>query len=174
MTFSEQQAHNKRLIIGYTTKSHLCLDLDNVSLCKAVALAKLIQKDWPQTGDCLVLRSSRGTGKTILKGNSSGLTTETIHRDNYHLVFDNRIEYSESCDITECLASCDLLDKDYMQIRKIRNDMTLRVSPAVLSDKTKPAPEPAAWVFNSRNKKRDGMIEAYLSFHRSVSQFWQS
>lgn len=162
------------IIVGYTTRDHLCLDLDNSSTYKAVHLARLIIENWPIVGDCLLMLSSPGSGKMVLKGNGEGITTETIDRDNYHLIFGNIIGYDKTCDIIECLASCDVINEAYVRIRKMRNDMTLRVSPSILTDKIKPAPSMIAYIGNGKTEKNDGMIEVYLDFKDAVIQFWQS
>lgn len=172
MMSCDRSAHKPLLIIGYTTKEHLCLDLDGTSPYRARALAKLIIDNWPTVGDCLIMQSSHGTGKMVLKGNGEGITRETVDRDNYHLIFDNLIGYDQSCRIIECIAACDIINSEYIRIRYMRNDMTLRVSSSILTSNEKPAPVPVDYVSNDHSEKGDGKIGEYLDFYTQTLKAW--
>lgn len=56
---------NGKLICGYTTKEHLLVDLDNCSLRKALCIAKMIMKDYPDVGDCLVVQCAEDSHHLI-------------------------------------------------------------------------------------------------------------
>ena len=152
-------------IIGYTTRTHLLLDLDDTSLEKAGRLADLIIREWPEVGDCLVVASS--TVKLNVRVRYSWNNHPWMSREspNYHLIFNNRVGYNKCCKICETLAELGVLNKDYAKIRTFRGDMTLRVSHQNLSTgAVKPPPEPVELVFNMSSKMRDGKINEYLAF----------
>lgn len=152
------------MIIGYTTRRHLLLDLDDTSLEKARRLAYLIMGEWPEVGDCLILRSSEAPLKVRLRYSWNNWPWISVTRHSFHLVFDNIIGYNKACRICETLAGLNTLERDYLRIRTFRGDMTLRVSETNLSTGVKPPPEPVEYLFNTIHKGSDGMIEDYLAF----------
>jgi hypothetical protein len=102
----------ERLIVGYTTTSHLLLDLDkHKTLPVTVRFIRMIQRSYPDVGDCLLVDSSPNL---VLK--------------HYHAVFDAFQSWQRITDITQTLACLGALNRDYMKIRKFRQDLTLRIS----------------------------------------------
>lgn len=150
--------------LGYTTRSHLCLDLDNTSIGKVYSLALLIIENYHDVGSALILVSSQPSLKQ--KVNYPPLSMPTIHtaRHNYHVVFNNKIPYERSCHIIETLAYLDIINKEYIRIRSMRNDMTLRISKTVNMDYTKPAPVPVCFVINPYSIEQSDMIFVYFRF----------
>lgn len=149
-------------ILGYTTRRHLILDLDNSTLEKTIRISKLIMRDYNKVGDCVIMRSSKGSGKEYLRYTRMGRALRIYKRDNYHLVFDNGIGYNTSCRICAVLASIGILNKDYVRIREFRGDMTLRVSSSILLAGNKPVPVQVAYVHNPYTLRKDGWILYYL------------
>lgn len=150
------------LIIGYTTRKHLLLDIDNISQNKAYYLAKYVQKTYPKTGDCLIVRTRKGKAEVRLIHLPNRATRQKYLRDNHHLIFDNSIGYNSSCKIIEVLADMNILGRDYVKIRKFRGDMTLRVSPSYLLSEYKPIPKPLYYITSHYTKRHDGFIYNYL------------
>lgn len=149
-------------IVGYTTRRHLILDLDNTTRYGARAITKKIQWEWPKVGDCLILSSSVKPDRVRLIFNKWGRPLVVHDRRNFHLIFDNGIGYNLSCRICRVLAGLGILNPDYVRIREFRGDMTLRISPAVLYNEIKPIPSIVAWVYNDYTTRRDGYIRHYL------------
>jgi hypothetical protein len=164
MTSSKPRAPDRLLIIGYTTRRHLLLDLDDTSLEKARRLADLIIDEWPEVGDCLILQSSVALLSVRLRYSWNNWPWISVTRPGFHLVFDNCIGYNKACRICETLAGLNVLERDYLRIRTFRGDMTLRVSEAALSTGAKPAPEPVEYLINTAQKWRDRKIDEYLAF----------
>ncbi len=160
------------LIIGYTTRRHLLLDLDKTSLTKTAALARLIMREYPEVGDCLILRSSEGDGAISLKYDNYQRPYHRVNGDSFHLVFDGLIGYNKACRIIEALAGVHVLNRDYVKIREFRGDMTLRISSTSLYSGLKPAPVCVTGIKNKAFKGVGEGIEAYLrvSGRRSLSQ----
>lgn len=157
------------LIIGYTTRLHLLLDLDNTSYEKAERIAFLIMRKWPIVGDVLIVLSSYKELSLRLRYSWDGKPWIEREGPNYHLVFDNHIGYNNCCRICECLAVLGILNKDYVKIRTFRGDMTLRVSHQNKSDgSVKPHPEPKIKFYNRKKERKDGMILEYLRFLAAV------
>lgn len=151
-------------IIGYTTRDHLCIDLDNTSVNKVFILVKMLMKDFPYVGNAVVIETS--SRRLFAKINYPPCSNPLVvtSRSNFHVVFDNYIPYEESCKIIETLARLDVINEEYIRIREMRNDMTLRVSKSVLMDKTKVAPIPLLFVFNQFCYRYDMAIMQYLRF----------
>jgi hypothetical protein len=152
-------------IIGYTTRTHLLLDLDDTSLEKARRLVYTIMTEWPKVGDCLIVSSS--SKRLVVRVRYSWNNHPWMSREspNYHLIFDNIVGYNTCCRICETLAELGVLNKDYTKIRTFRGDMTLRVSHQNLSiGAVKPPPRPVEYLFNPVENYSDGMIDEYLAF----------
>ena len=151
-------------IIGYTTRDHLCVDLDNTSINKVFCLVKMIMRDFPYVGNAVVVESS--SRRLFVKWNYPPCSNPLVRssRSNFHAVFDNWISYEESCHIIETLARLDVINTEYIRIREMRNDMTLRVSKSVLMDATKLPPIPLVFVINPWISRHDGAILYYLRF----------
>lgn len=150
--------------IGYTTRHHLCLDLDNTSINKVFGLTKMLQEYYPYVGDALIMVSSMGTLKQKYTYPPGSLLQLKTARNNYHVIFNNFIDYKLSCHIIETLAYLGVINIEYIRIRSMRNDMTLRVSNTVNMDYTKPAPYPLGFVINEHCDIEDGAIFIYLDF----------
>lgn len=164
MTFSGPR-HEPGLIIGYTTRSHLLLDLDDTTHEKVRRLAYIIMRNWVKLGDCLIVESSDKDYRIETKYSYQHLPYHKVSRPSYHLIFDNKVGYDLCMRACETLAELGVLNRDYVKIRTFRGDMTLRVSHQNMSDgSVKPAPIPVTRIYQCKKVKRDGMIEVYLRF----------
>lgn len=155
-------------IVGYTTNEHLLLDLDNTSFDKVCKLMYMIFDNYPEVGDCLIMESSIKKYTQETRYNPIEGIKFFTHRNNYHVIFDNKIPYSKAYEIIEMLAELDVLEKDYVKIRSFRGDMTLRISDTQLTYKNKPMPYFMGILLNPNIKKHDGFIQVYLSFYQSL------
>lgn len=162
MTYSTKSAHESRLNVGYTTRRHLLLDLDKTRLDKVVKLTRMIMSQWPEVGDVLILRSSEGSGRIDLKYDNYQRPYHKRDGDSFHLVFNNSIGYNKCCRIIEALAGVHILNRDYAKLREFRGDMTLRISPSVLSTGVKPAPVIITGILNKSEKREGTGIADYL------------
>lgn len=147
------------------------IDLDNSCLSKAVLLSKMLIRDYPSIGDCLILKSSDGTHRITVKPQCEPNKIIHYNRDNYMLVFNNIITYDLVCHIIEILAHLDIVDQAYFEIRKFRGDITLRVSSKSYSDRFIPPPERVAYVYHDSTCRRFGMIlefEKYLDIMKRI------
>ena len=167
---STRSAPEPDLIIGYTTRRHLLLDLDNCSRDKACRLAVKIMDAWPEVGECLVVLSSPAPLTVELRYSWNNWPWIKTTRSNYHLVFDNQVGYNKCCRICECLAGLGVLNRDYVKLREFRGDMTLRVSSAPLSTGLKPRPQPVIWLTNRFTDHSDGYIQQYLDFSAACAR----
>lgn len=172
MTSSKSCRRDPNPVLGYTTRRHLLLDLDNTSLSKVTKLARAIMDGWAKVGDCLICRSSHKDYfvRTEYYGDNRPFTKR--RSDSYHLIFDNGIGYNLCVKICEALAALGALERDYVKIRKFRGDMTLRTSPTVLMADIKPPPAPVHMIYNDQTKREDGYIWQYLSFLRACRRFF--
>lgn len=167
MTFSKRRAPNY-LIVGYTTRDHLLIDLDDISDIKARGIAKIIMHEFHEVGDCLILRSSTTKEDHYWSYSRFGRPLFWVKRNNYHIVFDNVIGYNKCCKICAFLAELNVLEKSYIYCRNFRGDMTLRVSPATMSWGVKEAPKPIECLTNIYTAKKDGKIDEFLRFRRAA------
>lgn len=120
----------ERLICGYTTREHLILDLDTShSLAATIGLVRMIQHEFPDVGDCLICQSS-------WKG--------------YHCIFDDKISWSRILQISSTLAGLQIVNRNYIKIRKFREDLTLRVSSIDRGEKKSEAPKPVIIILANR------------------------
>lgn len=149
------------LIIGYTTRSHLLLDLDETSLPDVTALAKMIMQSYPDVGDCLICESSTPSKTSYLKYDDKGIPHERLVYQNYHLVFDAPINYERCVHVVDALVALDVLNPEYRDIRMFRGDMTLRISKKTLSHRTIPNPKPIAYLENHAHAVTYGNIKKY-------------
>lgn len=134
--------HKSNLVVGYTTQEHLLVDLDSCSLFKACKIARMIQADYPDVGDCLVVKSSS---------------------NNFHLVFDDRLEWETIVRIIDVLAALNIVEKNYRDVRNFRRDLTLRVSEKRAVDGIRPVPEPVVMLFCRHSCDDSRCIEKYLN-----------
>jgi len=149
-------------IIGYTTRLHLLIDLDNTTLTKAIKLCTLIIEQYPKIGSALICLSSEKPYRQWLRYTSTARPLIVRSLPSYHIIFDNVVGYNLCCRILETLAGLDILNEDYAKIRDFRGDMTLRISPAICTDEVKLMPIPKAYIRNHRCRKHDGMTIQYL------------
>jgi hypothetical protein len=161
------------LILGYTTRDHLLLDLDETSLSDVVGLARLIMQSWPKVGDCLVIESSTPSKRSYLKYDDKGIPHEKWVYQNYHLVFDAPIGYEACVAVIDTLVDLDILNPEYKQIRMFRGDMTLRVSPKWLQHRTIPSPKIVSGLVNPSCHANLGGIESYLHLYSIGRRFSQ-
>jgi len=153
---------SKILIVGYTTRSHLLLDLDETSIYDVERLAKLIIESYPDVGNCLIVESSTPSFNSYLKHDDKGVPHEKWTYQNFHLVFDAPIGYERCLAIIDDLVDLDVLAPEYKQIRMFRGDMTLRVSEKVLHHRVIPAPKPICIITNKHFPVPEGNIGSYL------------
>ena len=168
MTSLNKNRPSDLLIVGYTCRDHLLLDLDDSSLPKVTGLVRKVMENYPEVGDALILLSSPHD-LDIKVHYYGGLPRFSVTRESYHVVFSGRIGYNKCCTICAALASVNILERSYIRCRQFRGDMTLRVSPSHLSTGTKPAP---VAVCSIRNQWYDGSgdgIEDYLDFCRAYA-----
>lgn len=151
------------LIVGYTTRSHLLLDLDETSYYDVVRLAKLIMKSYPDVGNCLVVESSTPSKSSYLKYDDKGVPHEKWTYQNYHLVFDSPVGYDRCVAIIDTLVELNILAPEYKQIRMFRGDMTLRVSQKVLHHRVISAPKPRKLIANMANMSDFENIARYTT-----------
>lgn len=175
--------------IGYTTRSHLCLDLDNTSLMKVYGLVELLMQNYHEIGNALILESSSGklsekwnykpkfdgksvevSGKSVMQADLCIFTMhleKRIKRSNYHVIFNDTIPYSKSCDIIECLAELDVLNHEYVNIRRMRNDMTIRISKTINTLSVKSKPRILDVVVNPYTMQKSGGIYKFLCLYKA-------
>lgn len=149
--------------VGYTTRQHLCIDLDYTSLPKTFSLASLIIEEYPEVGDCLIIESSLKPLNIKLCHMPQKLPYHKITRSSYHIIFDGIIPYERSCQIIETLAELGVINEQYVHIREMRNDMTLRVSKTVCVEQVKPVPCIVGYVLCPKQPKKKGGIGLYLN-----------
>lgn len=149
--------------IGYTTRDHLCLDLDNTSYYDVTRLVKLIMHSYPETGDAIILLSSKGKYAAKMNYRPTGEKVFLVKRNCYHAIFNNIIPYERSCQIIETLAELDAIPRDMVRIRTMRNDMTTRVSKTVNCYFTKSKPDLLCYVHNGYTKIRGFGIELFMA-----------
>lgn len=162
MMYSKCHTEKPKPIIGYTTRRHLLLDLDNTTLTKASSLTRLIQQQYPKVGDCLICQSSTRPLKQGILYTKLGRPLIIRTLPSYHLIFNNNIGYNSCCYIIHILANLHLLERDYVRIRRFRGDMTLRISPSITTEGVKPIPQPKTWIKNPWSLRQDDMILNYL------------
>ena len=121
-TLLRQPEKAERLIVGYSTRQHLLLDLDKShSTHSTIRLIKMIQKDWPCVGDCLISESSW---------------------DGFHCIFDDKLSWFKIMEICRVLQGLKILNRDYIKVRTFREDLTVRVSSIDRGEEKSEAPIP--------------------------------
>jgi hypothetical protein len=160
----------KDLIIGYTTKEHLLLDLDETSLPDVVGLSKLLIQSYPEIGHILILSSSKPSKKDYTKFNSKGIPQHRFTYQNYHIVTDNIIGYQRCLEIIDTLVDLDVLQHEYKEIRLFRGDMTLRTSCKPLVNRTVPPPKPKRFIENKICPWHDYKIMDFAKFLKATNE----
>lgn len=122
ITRAEEVKNPERTICGYTTKEHLILDFDKThNLFITERLVHMIQKEYPDVGDCLISQSSY---------------------DGYHCIFDNKISWKRIMHISRTLTSLDIVNRNFTKVRSFREDLTLRISSIDRGMEKSEAPKP--------------------------------
>ena len=152
-------------ITGYTTRSYLLLDLDGTTLHNVLGLVREIMATWRNVGDALVMYSSKCTGDGVASWHPNSKRFSRHGRQNFHVIFSNAIGYDRCVKIILTLFEFGVLNEDYIDIRKFRGDMTLRVSNKVLQERTMPKPRPVAYVQNRRSTVFGRGITAYQTLY---------
>jgi hypothetical protein len=150
--------HTEKYIIGFSTQDYFLLDLDNTTYEKVFRLSKMLIKEYGLIS-ALICRSNNNQEVTYI---NNCLRKET--EGSYHVIFSKKIGYERICQIIETLTEFGILEKDYLQIREWRGDITLRVSPDN-SLEYRPIPRPIKYINRWKNKKdymHDG-ISQYLN-----------
>jgi hypothetical protein len=137
--------------------------LDNTSYFKTENFVKLLMREYPYLGDALIMCSSKPKFVERLRHIGTYVPTTLVRRHNYHVIFNNSIDYEMSCKIIETLAELDVIARDFIRIRQMRNDMTLRVSPTVNMQYTKPAPTLEKLVVNPYAINKGDGIMRYIA-----------
>ena len=157
-----------KLIIGYTTRQHLILDLDHTSLHAVLGLVDMLQKEYPETGDALIVLSSNQEKDYGTRIDRHGIPRHNFRKRCYHVITDNIIGYRRCVEIIFTLVDLGILEPAYKRIRMFRGDMTVRVSPMILSTGIKMAPIDIVRLKNFYTTVSDGKIRDYLTFCRGV------
>jgi hypothetical protein len=118
----EEDYQAERCIVGYTTRDHLILDLDKSdSLFITEKLVRLMQANYPDIGDCLISESSL---------------------DGFHCIFDNRLSWRRIMHISRTLTSLFIVNRNFVKVRKFREDLTLRITSIDRGEEKSEAPIP--------------------------------
>jgi hypothetical protein len=169
-TVTEKSMTVSNLIIGYTTREHLLLDLDETDIYKVARLAKQLIREYSEIGDILILGSSTPSKLNYTKFDKKGIPQWRFTYQNFHLVADNIISYDRSLEIIDCLVELDVLQPEYREIRLFRGDMTLRTSCKPLVNRTVPPPEPLYLINNHVCPYKNHKILDFFTFLRNTEQ----
>lgn len=171
MTAKQENAQNKPdWNIGYTTRNHLCIDLDNTTYFKVRSLISMLMAQYPELGDCVILQSSTNSQSEFWRSSPFSSPVKVRTAQNYHVVFNNYVPYEFSCHIIETLAYLGVLNAEYVRIREMRNDMTLRVSKTVCVEKVKPAPKFIEYMQNKGCATNGKGIYNYNRLRKAVQE----
>ena len=154
----------KGLIVGYTTKEHLLLDLDETSLYDVSKLGLLLIKEYPEIGNILILSSSTPSKANYTKFDKKGIPQWRFTYQNFHIITDNIIGYERCLEIIDMFVELDVLQPEYREIRLFRGDMTLRTSCKPLVHRLVPPPQPVGLILNRVCKTHDGKILEFMDF----------
>lgn len=159
-----------KLIIGYTTKEHLLLDLDETTFYKVLKLSLLLIKEYVEIGNILILESSTPSKQDYTKFDAKGIPQFRFTYQNFHIVTDNNIGFDRCLNIIDTLVDLDILQKEYKEIRMFRGDMTLRTSAKPLVGRIVPPPIVRALILNRKCSRHDGKIMDFCDFLTATSQ----
>lgn len=160
---SLKKSTNKFIVVGYSTRLHLLLDLDKTTLPKVERLLRLIMRSYPEIGNALIVISSVHKNTTQLRYSKAGRPYTHKEANCYHLVFENKIGYNACDRILRTLRILGLFTKVADKLRGLRRCMTLRISPKVKREGVIPCPLPIAYVINPHTTRNDGMVEKYIA-----------
>jgi hypothetical protein len=149
---AEEVVNPERAIVGYTTKEHLLLDLDKSrSLFATERLVRMIQKDYPEVGDCLISQSSY---------------------DGFHCIFDNRLSWSRIMAISRTLTGLGIVNRNFTKVRSFREDLTLRISSIDRGREKSEAPKPAE-IISATGNYLNSVDFFMFKCKRSFSGIWE-
>lgn len=152
-----------KVISAYSTSQHLCIDLDGAHLSQVEGIAKLIQTEYSEVSNCLIVKSSDAVVVHKRHELYPWLTISETHRESYHLIFDGEMSYEKCMNIITTLAGCDVLNKQYLFVREWRGDMSLRVSRKLTIQRDAPPPQPVKFIRGRQQYSRTHMIDYYLA-----------
>jgi hypothetical protein len=161
-------------IVGYTTRQHLLLDLDNTNERKAIKLQGFIQRSWPEVGTALLVqtRADRTEVDIGYKHLPHPVPVILVYHGSYHLVFDNFIGYKRATDIILALVNLNILPQAYADIRKFRGDMTLRISKKVGKDDIAMVPRPVCYLaYGLKLRSRPRHLHGIALYLRALRTF---
>jgi len=92
----------------------------------------------------------------------------------YHLIFSSPIGYDKCMAIIECLAALDVLNEDYVNIRRFRGDMTLRVTCRVESRRVVMQPRPVMLLWNYTQKFKVDVMWPYFEALKAGAEITRS
>lgn len=164
MTSLEKSHPKPSWVVGYTSRYHLMLDIDDISLYKAVWLSKMLMSRYNKLGDCLIVKSSEGDNTKILRYTSRQRPYISFNRPSFHLIYDNKIGYNLCVRIITSIANLGIIESSFIFMRNFRGDITLRTSPTVMSGSIKPIPRPVKYIENPYCNRYDECILDYLHF----------
>ncbi|GAH17932.1 unnamed protein product [marine sediment metagenome] len=118
-------------------------------------------KDYPNVGNCLIVQSSTPNFKMWVNYPSTKPLSINTLRHNYHVIFGKFHSYEYCCKIISMLADLDIINKDYVNIREMRQDMTLRVTSVVNVKQVKDKPKIIEHVRNKRGSRYNKGINRY-------------
>lgn len=165
MIYSDKSTFKPHWVIGYTDRNHLMLDIDNCSYTKVLWLVKMLQVTYPKVGDCLIMESSHTKHRIEVRYTIRHKPYQKSWHNSYHLIFDNRIGYNCCVRIIELLAGLGILERSFLYMRHFRGDITMRVSPTVMSYGVKSIPKPIEYVYSDFTNRRDGYTRRYFRFY---------
>lgn len=148
---------------GYTTRNHLLVDLDDTTLRKTLVICRMLIKEYPELGDCLITLSSE-------KKDSLDYVYFPAHKpkpkrvgNSYHLIFNNTVGFNKCYQIIRVLAGLSIIEWNHGHLRKYYRDMTLRTSHRITMEKVEPPPTPLIYIFNQNSTKNDNRIHDYYA-----------
>lgn len=156
------------MIIGYSTRHSLALDIDNSTLSKVIKLTLLLQREYPILGDSLITLSTTNKQQLIMRYSKNNKIFYQVKGCNYHIITDNIIGYNKVVEIQTILEDLNIINKGHSSIRKYYGDTTIRISPQFGKFISKPIPKPIKYISNKYSGKSDGCIEEYLNLLKMV------
>ena len=121
----------------YYARSSYSLTLTTAAFGKQ-QITKMIIQEWPQVGDCLIVQSSE---------------------HHYHLIFDSQLNWTKIYDITQNLGALGIVEKNFMWVRELRHDLTLRISPKKYRDHTSQTPLPIRLIGENEPENSYGILK---------------
>lgn len=171
-TMSSKKPISNRIVAGYSTRTHLLLDVDNTQMPKVLLLTQYLQREYPHVGNALLVLSSLHTPQQTLYYMPQTAPIPLQIANCYHVVFDNTIGYN-SCDyILRVLTGLDVFKKMADKLRGLRCCMTLRISPKIKMVGIDPCPYPLFILDSPYTSRHDGMINEYLKALRVAYDYF--